>query len=249
MRAMGLPARVVTGYQGATLNEIDGYYVVRQSDAHAWAEVWIDQRGWIRVDPTAAVAPERVIQNLSSAQAGVSGLMRRTLSTTSWLRQLYMQWDAINNSWNIWVLSYNETKQIDLMALLGISGVNYLNLILIFVTTGGITIAAMFFSYMRKTIPTPPVERLYQTLCRGLEKRGITKAKHEAPLGFSLRIEQQLNHPVTPAPALQNRIDYPSVQEFLCLYSRYKYASDTPFDHILLARLKFLLKHSFKPER
>ncbi|MFD2273469.1 transglutaminase family protein [Undibacterium arcticum] len=100
MRALGIPARVVTGYQGGEMNPIDGYMTIRQSDAHAWAEVWLPQRGWLRVDPTAAVAPERVELNLRGA------IPRHTLATLlglhagqdSWGAGLGLNWDAMTNS-------------------------------------------------------------------------------------------------------------------------------------------------------
>src|SRR5690606_25782031 len=67
MRAAGIPARVVTGYQGGTLNPVGGYVIVRQRDAHAWAEVWLGEKGWVRVDPTAAVAPNRILGGIETA--------------------------------------------------------------------------------------------------------------------------------------------------------------------------------------
>lgn len=121
MRAMGIPARIVTGYQGGELNAVDGYWTVRQADAHAWAEVWQEGAGWVRVDPTSAVSPGRtgaferlvaprgmVAQALGNFSPGLSAQLRAT-------------WEAVNNSWSQWVLSYTQGKQLNLLKKLGFS--------------------------------------------------------------------------------------------------------------------------------
>jgi protein-glutamine gamma-glutamyltransferase len=119
LRAMGIPARVVTGYQGGELNPQDGYWTVRQSDAHAWAEVWLPGRGWHRVDPTAAVSPARTME-LARLQ-GPPSIMDRTLVNVSpqLARQLRLWWEASNNRWNQWVLNYSQARQFDLLHTLG----------------------------------------------------------------------------------------------------------------------------------
>jgi hypothetical protein len=108
MRAAGVPARVVTGYQGGERNTFGDYLIVRQSDAHAWAEVWLEGRGWTRVDPTGAVAPNRIQEGLYAAVADPDALpfLVRRGGASEWLRQLAMSWDSLNNSWNEWVLAY-----------------------------------------------------------------------------------------------------------------------------------------------
>jgi transglutaminase-like putative cysteine protease len=119
MRAMDVPARVVTGYQGAEINPFDGNYVVRNSFAHAWAEYWQPGVGWLRADPTAAVAPDRVerARNLRPPP----GLMASAIGTMNpaLLRQMREFWDAVNNQWNRWVLSYSRGTQLDLLKELG----------------------------------------------------------------------------------------------------------------------------------
>ncbi len=119
MRALDIPARIVTGYQGGELNSIDGFWVVRQSDAHAWAEVWQAGLGWVRVDPTSAVAPGRTgsFERLTGPQdfAGqVFGNISPTLAA-----QLRSVWDAANNSWSQWVLNYSQSKQFNLLKNIG----------------------------------------------------------------------------------------------------------------------------------
>lgn len=118
MRGMGVPARVVTGYQGAELNPVDGQYIVRNSSAHAWAEFWQPGRGWVRADPTAAIAPDRV-QRAPRAQpfAGLPGPLSQLDPTA--LRRLRDLWDAVDNRWNVWVLQYSRGQQMSLLKSLG----------------------------------------------------------------------------------------------------------------------------------
>ena len=121
MRAMGVPARVVTGYQGADPMLVDGYMVVRNSYAHAWAEYWQAGIGWVRVDPTSAVAPDRIgaSRNLAPRPGLVAGAFSAMSPTL--LAQLRDGWEAVNNRWNQWVLSYSRGQQLDLLKRLGMT--------------------------------------------------------------------------------------------------------------------------------
>jgi protein-glutamine gamma-glutamyltransferase len=119
MRAMDIPARIVTGYQGGEVNAVDGYWTVRQSDAHAWTEVWHPGQGWLRVDPTAAVMPGRIgaSQRLVAprgALASAIGSVSPGLATS-----LRAAWEAMNNGWNQWVLNYTQSRQLNLLKNLG----------------------------------------------------------------------------------------------------------------------------------
>ena len=120
MRALDIPARVVTGYQGGELNGVDGYFVVRQSDAHAWTEVWMAGRGWVRVDPTSAVAPGRTgtLQRLQAPRNAVTQALAGAISPQVALN-LRAYWDAANNRWNQWVLNYSQNRQMDLLRNIG----------------------------------------------------------------------------------------------------------------------------------
>jgi hypothetical protein len=119
MRSMDIPARIVTGYQGGERNNVDGFWVIRQSDAHAWTEVWLADQGWVRVDPTSAVAPGRTgsFQRL----AAPTGVLVTALGTVDPKLALNLRaaWEALNNSWNQWVLNYTQSKQLDLLKNLG----------------------------------------------------------------------------------------------------------------------------------
>jgi len=119
MRAMDIPARIVTGYQGGDRNTVDDFWVLRQSDAHAWAEVWLAGRGWVRIDPTSAVAPGRTgtFQRLQAPR----GVLATAFGTVSPDLALTVRaaWEALNNSWNQWVLNYTQSKQLDLLKNIG----------------------------------------------------------------------------------------------------------------------------------
>jgi transglutaminase-like putative cysteine protease len=129
MRGAGIPARVVTGYQGGTVNPVGNYLVVNQRDAHAWTEVWLgEDRGWVRVDPTSAVSPSRVTDGIQSAlpQSLINvplGLYNNTLARSVWER-LNNTFDAINNRWNQWVLGYDRNRQRQLLGEVGLGGLN-----------------------------------------------------------------------------------------------------------------------------
>ncbi len=119
MRALDVPARIVTGYQGGEQNAVGGFWVVRQSDAHAWAEVWYEGRGWVRVDPTAAVAPGRTgtLQRLAAPR----GVVAQAFDNISpgFVSQLRATWEAVNNSWSQWVLNYTQGRQLNLLRDIG----------------------------------------------------------------------------------------------------------------------------------
>ena len=130
MRAMDLPARVVTGYQGGELNSVDGYWTVRQSDAHAWTEVWLNGRGWVRVDPTAVVAPGRVgsLQRLQPPRGAIAEALLGNVNPAIALN-LRAMWDAMNNGWNQWILNYTQGKQLNLLRDVGFETPSWQDLI------------------------------------------------------------------------------------------------------------------------
>jgi transglutaminase-like putative cysteine protease len=119
MRGMDIPARIVTGYQGGEPNSLDGFWAVRQSDAHAWTEVWFEGRGWVRVDPTSVVFPGRTgsFQRLNAPR----GVLEAAIETVNPTLSVMMRaaWEAMNNSWNQWVLNYTQSRQLNLLKRLG----------------------------------------------------------------------------------------------------------------------------------
>ncbi|MDE2310641.1 MAG: DUF3488 domain-containing protein [Betaproteobacteria bacterium] len=189
MRAAGIPARVVTGYQGAEYNDLGNYYIVRQSDAHAWAEVWLQERGWVRVDPTAAIAPARMQSGLAAAvpDSAVLPFMARTQSP--WLLKLRFNLDALTNQWNQWVLGYNQERQFAFLTRLGMEAITWQKLALNMLA--GVALLVGLFALLmlhRLTVRnTDAVQALYLKFCRKLEKAGVVRAAHEGPQDFAAR--------------------------------------------------------------
>jgi protein-glutamine gamma-glutamyltransferase len=235
MRAAGVPARVVTGYQGGEINPVDGFMTVRQSDAHAWAEVWIAGSGWIRVDPTAAVAPARVRYNLARAVPRKAPLGIETLGSlvnfsrdaNSWLGKLRFQWSAINNGWNQWVLNYSPERQASFLATLADTFVNWQS----GAALVAIALLLLLARAMRRRRQGDPVDALYFALCQLLGKQGLPRARDEGPTAYGLRIAASALAPEKKA----------ALAQFLRLYSAHKYGPGAP-DPALPATLKRLLE-------
>jgi transglutaminase-like putative cysteine protease len=141
MRALGIPARIVTGYQGAERNSIDDFWVVRHSDAHAWTEVWLAGQGWVRVDPTAAVAPGRTgtLQRLQAPRGVIASAINTVSPDLAF--NLRAMWDAVNNGWNQWVLNYTQSKQLNLLRNLGFESPSWEDLGLVLI--GCIVLASL----------------------------------------------------------------------------------------------------------
>ena len=124
MRAAGIPARVVTGYQGGELNPVSGAVVVRQYDAHAWSEVWLEGQGWVRVDPTAAVAPDRVEYGLEQALAEEGSFLENTplsalhFKNIALINAMRLRLDALSYEWQSWVLGFDRNTQSTLLTRL-----------------------------------------------------------------------------------------------------------------------------------
>jgi transglutaminase-like putative cysteine protease len=192
MRAAGIPARVVTGYLGGEVNPVDGYVVVRQSDAHAWSEVWLPSEGWVRVDPTAAVSPLRIERGLAAA---VPEIDRPLLARNSfdWLKQARYAWDAVANTWNQWVLGYNPDRQMRFMAQFGLAEVTWQNMVIILIAVSGIIILALSLALLfRINAQRPdPVQRAYLSYCDAMAKRGAARKPSEGPRDFAARVSMQ----------------------------------------------------------
>lgn len=190
MRAAGVPARVVTGYQGGERNTFGDYLIVRQSDAHAWAEVWLEGRGWVRVDPTAAVAPNRIQEGLYAAVADAEDLpfLIRRGGDSAWLRQLAMGWDSLNNSWNEWVLAYGPDRQKEFLSGLGFGPVDWADMTVAMAVALGAFGALVAALRMRNQGSSDPVARAWERFCARLARRGLARGAHEGPLAFAERV-------------------------------------------------------------
>ncbi|MBI5436078.1 MAG: DUF3488 domain-containing transglutaminase family protein [Nitrosomonadales bacterium] len=189
MRAAGVPARVVTGYQGAEYNDLGNYYIVRQSDAHAWAEVWLQERGWVRVDPTAAIAPARVQSGLAAAVPDSAVLPFMARMQSPWLLKLRFNLDALANQWNQWVLGYNQERQFAFLTRLGMEAITWQKMALNMLAYVALLVGLFtLFMLRRLTVHNPDaVQALYLKFCRKLEKKGIVRAAHEGPQDFAAR--------------------------------------------------------------
>ncbi len=196
MRAAGIPARVVLGYQGGTMNPLNNYLTVSQSDAHAWSEVWIKDRGWLRIDPTAAIAPERIEKNLDAAlkEDGYRPLYMQL--DTGTLKKLKFYWDAIDNSWKQWVIGYGPELQQKLLSSVLNKKVNYYDMAYLLITIFTITTAIiLWFIFKPLSGKTPdPVQREYENFCKKLSRHGLLREPHEGPVDFANRINERFSH-------------------------------------------------------
>ncbi|WP_234086593.1 DUF3488 and transglutaminase-like domain-containing protein [Azonexus sp. R2A61] len=191
MRAAGVPARVVTGYQGGEINPRDGYLTVRQSDAHAWAEVWLENRGWQRVDPTAAVSPLRIELGIAGALPPGEPLPPLLRLGSDWLRELRFGWEALNNAWNQQVLGYDTTRQRELLQRLGWPDADWRSLGLLL---GGALSTLLALSaaliLLRRPRPVPEI-RLWH---RALRRLRVDCAPGETPHMLLARLHEQSPH-------------------------------------------------------
>jgi len=191
MRAAGVPARVVTGYQGGELNAFREHYTVRQSDAHAWVEVWLDGRGWVRVDPTAAVAPERI--ELGAAASVGGGFAARNFG---FVRTLRNAWDALDAYWYGWVIGYAETRQRMLLERLGLSWATpaMLSAVALAVVALIIAVLAGYYGFaQRGRKRSDPAARAFAVFCRKLARCGVEPPRGgEAPATFAARAASAL---------------------------------------------------------
>lgn len=235
MRAAGIPARVVTGYLGGELNPVDNILIVRQRDAHAWTEVWLADKGWIRIDPTAAVSSERIERGMADilpAERRSPIFITRSDALVALWRQMQNNWDAFNSAWDMWVVAFGPEKQLELLSLLGMKNPDWQKMalwLMVMLSLTGIVMLLMTF-YQRRH-PVPAVS-LYQTFCRKLERFGLHKQSFEGPSDFALRAQSAL-------PAHQSQI-----QHITSLYTQLRYRYE---DQALLHELRKQIK-AFRPQ-
>ena len=188
MRAAGVPARIVTGYQGGELNPNGNYLIVRQSDAHAWAEVWLETRGWVRVDPTAAVSPERIEQGIAEAISETDLLPMMARPDFPLLRKAFLSWDSVNNGWNQWVLGYDDKKQLEFLNKLTGKNLSLMDLAL-WMTVAIATVMAITFLVLIKTSQRKlsAAQQLYAQYLNKLKRANLQPHSHEGALDFGKR--------------------------------------------------------------
>ncbi len=235
MRAAGVPARVVTGYQGGEVNPVGNYLIVRQRDAHAWAEVWLPGQGWTRIDPTAAVAPERVEMSIDTSALGEQ--VRFHMPNQAWLRQSWQTlsygWDTFNNAWNQWVLAYGPDRQASLLSWLQGSALPWQVLAtLLLAAVFALLLTLILLWLHRERRDSDAATRLYSRYCRKLAHRGLGRAPHEGPTAYAKRVAL-----ARPDLALASA-------QISRLYSALRYA---PYPApVWLARLRYAVRH-FRP--
>jgi transglutaminase-like putative cysteine protease len=193
MRAAGIPTRIVTGYQGGEVNALGHYLIVRQADAHAWTEVWLDGRGWVRVDPTFAVAPVRVDTGISAAVPRTDPLPLMVRTPLAILRQVRLTWDYMANVWNQWVLGYTPERQRSLLANAGLDNATWEKLTAMLFILAGIVVAMFTVLALRqlKTRVRDPVKVAYLKFCDKLRRQGLPRDPAEGPVDYARRVERQ----------------------------------------------------------
>ena len=193
MRVAQIPARVITGYQGGEFNKLGNFLEIRQSDAHAWAEVWLKERGWVRADPTAAIAPERIEQGGETQQITDGLIQFNTRATTAlnWLKTTRQLWRNIDYQWQHWVINYNTNNQ---LKLLSSWGVNTLEAMLRWLLWLGAFIGAVLTAVIlyQKRQRLEPVLAYYQVFIKKLGKAQLIKYPYEGATDFAQRASQAL---------------------------------------------------------
>jgi len=189
MRAAGIPARVVTGYQGGQINPVGEYVLIRQADAHAWAEVWVKDAGWVRVDPTAAVSPARVERGIASALPSTDPLPIFVRGDYAALQRLRLTWDSITYTWNQWVLGYSPERQRRFLSSLGFSDATWQTLAALLVTAAGLALLVGALLVLRELRPgrVDAARALYDRFRRRLARLGVVAGPAEGPAAFAER--------------------------------------------------------------
>jgi transglutaminase-like putative cysteine protease len=217
MRAAGIPARIVTGYHGGDLNEFGNYLIVRQAEAHAWTEIWLAGRGWLRVDPTSAVSPQRVDSGISAAVQRNESLPMMVRGDFEALRRLRLSWDYAATAWNQWVLGYTPERQQWLLARVGMDNATWERLTALLFMLSGAIVAVFTVLALRqlKLRVSDPVKIAYVRYCDKLRRKGLPRAPAEGPMDYARRIGRS-------RPDLE-----PAVSAITGLYVTLRYGAET----------------------
>jgi len=198
MRAAGIPARLVVGYLGGEFNPLSNQIEVRQSDAHAWTEVWLADRGWTRVDPTIAIAPERV-ENGIDYENSINSTGKVLFSSRNFagIQRLWVElgWfkDAVKAKWHRWFVTFDSTRQGRMLESIGLDHLDIRTIsMLAFLLAVGILTLVSFLIFRRERIKTDPVNQIYQKFCRKIGTMGVTRRSNEGPRDFARRAGRQL---------------------------------------------------------
>ncbi len=215
LRAAGIPARVVAGYQGGEINPYDGYFTVRQYDAHAWTEVWSADKGWTRIDPTALSVPMRIQQNLAAAVPDGAAVPLMARVNMAWLRETRLRLDAIANAWNQWVIAYNPERQREFLDRLGMRSPGWREMTAVLTVLAGAVLLALTAWALRQRRPLDPAQRIWLRLNRRLARRGLPRQPWEGPQAYARRVAQRFPEnaaEIAIIAALYGKLRYGSLQ-------------------------------------
>ncbi len=237
MRAAGIPARVVTGYQGGEVNPVGNYLIVRQHDAHAWTEVWLENQGWVRIDPTSIISPIRINEGMNVAMPDAIidiplGLGKNATAFRLWQRMRNTV-DMVNYQWAQWVLGYGPERQKLFLQRLGFDSIDWKELTFYLFVLLGIIVAAIAVVIFKK-IPktTEPARKYYDIFCKKMAKAGLARKSYEGPIDYAQRVSESRQD-------LKNE-----TQNITNLYVLIRYCSDNN----KLLQLKAAIK-SFTPAK
>lgn len=184
MRAARIPARVVTGYQGGHYNKAADYWIVRQSDAHAWAEVWMNGRGWVRVDPTSAVSPQRVELGAHAAAGATAAWYQ-----ANWLLTVRNQFDLVNRLWDSAVVQFSALRQQGLLTSFGVEKAEYSHLMAVLIAVSTLLLGMFAWMVLRAPRAThDTLDAAYAGLCRKLARAGLPPKATEGPIALRTRV-------------------------------------------------------------
>jgi len=196
MRAAGIPARIVGGYLGGEINPYGNYLIVRQSDAHVWTEVWLSQRGWVRIDPTSTIAPDRIERGVAAALAPEErfGLLGMTGSgpLSSYWKKIGFGWDVVNSGWDRWVLGFSYLRQQRIYSKFGLKKGSVKGAVAAVVfLTGAVGVVAFRWSGRKKKDAGPKkdhVQRVYFQFCEKLANNGLARRPSQGPLDYAVSV-------------------------------------------------------------
>ncbi|PVZ71679.1 transglutaminase TgpA family protein [Pelagibaculum spongiae] len=195
LREVGLPTRLVSGYLGGEYNPVGNYLIVRQRDAHAWVESWLPGTGWTRIDPTGAVAPERVLQSVEEAleqrDPGYQSSFFETAIRDSWFNGARLAWDSVNNSYNRWLIGYDHQRQNEFLKYFGLDTLKPWQLAALFAAFMGIASMVALSALLLGREKLSAESMAYQAFCRKCARRGVTRLSNEGPIDFQLRLIEQ----------------------------------------------------------
>ena len=188
MRSAGVPARVVTGYLGGEYNALGNYLIVRQSDAHAWTEVWLDDRGWVRIDPTNAVSPARAESGLAAALPAGVNLPRAAFTSNPLLHRLALTLDSVANAWNQTILGYNLETQRALLYRAGLDDTTWRTLAILLIAGAGLVTLVLGLLTLRAQGKNDPALATYRRFCAKLARAGLPRHAAEGPQDYAVRL-------------------------------------------------------------